>query len=207
MVMAAPGQLGAWMAAAQRGDHEAYRDLLEAVQPMILGYLRKRIESEAAAEDVTQDVLLTMHRVRHTYDPERPFEPWLFAIARSRLIDHLRRRRRVSAMEVLTDNLPELAATASVETASDAAFEILDRLPATQREAFAMLKLEGLTTEEAAQRAEFLFRRSRFGPPPQGAPRRRRLPIVIRKNRSTSMVRDLRPVRPVHMARCSPSCW
>jgi RNA polymerase sigma-70 factor (ECF subfamily) len=153
MVMAVPGQLGAWMAAAQRGDHDAYRDLLEAVQPMIFGYLRKRIESEAAAEDVTQDVLLTMHRVRHTYDPERPFEPWLFAIARSRLIDHLRRRRRVSAMEVLTDTMPEMAATAAAETAGDAAFEILDRLPATQREAFAMLKLEGLTTEEAARRA------------------------------------------------------
>lgn len=153
MVMAVPGQLGAWMAAAQRGDHDAYRDLLEAVQPMIHGYLRKRIESEAAAEDVTQDVLLTMHRVRHTYDPERPFEPWLFAIARSRLIDHLRRRRRVSAMEVLTDTVPEMAATAAAETAGDAAFEILDRLPATQREAFAMLKLEGLTTEEAARRA------------------------------------------------------
>ncbi|HET9062038.1 MAG TPA: sigma-70 family RNA polymerase sigma factor, partial [Candidatus Binatia bacterium] len=104
-------------------------------------------------EDVTQDVLLTMHRVRHTYDPERPFEPWLFAIARSRLIDHLRRRRRVSAMEILTDNLPELAVTSSAETAGDAAFEILDRLPATQREAFSMLKLEGLTTEEAARRA------------------------------------------------------
>ena len=153
MVMTVPGQLGEWMAAAQRGDHDAYRDLLEAVQPMILGYLRKRIESEAAAEDVTQDVLLTMHRVRHTYDPGRPFEPWLFAIARSRLIDHLRRRRRVSAMEVLTDTLPEFAATASAETAGDAAFEVLDRLPATQREAFAMLKLEGLTTEEAARRA------------------------------------------------------
>jgi RNA polymerase sigma-70 factor (ECF subfamily) len=153
MVMAVPGQLGAWMAAAQRGDHDAYRDLLDAVQPMILGYLRRRIESEVAAEDVTQDVLLTMHRVRHTYDPERPFEPWLFAIARSRLIDHLRRRRRVSAIEVLTDSVPEMAATPAAETAGDAAFEILDRLPATQREAFAMLKLEGLTTEEAARRA------------------------------------------------------
>jgi RNA polymerase sigma-70 factor (ECF subfamily) len=150
---AAPGQLGAWMAAAQRGDHDAYRQLLEAVQPMVLGYVRRRIESEAAAEDVTQDVLLTMHRARHTYDPERPFEPWLFAVARSRLIDHLRRRRRVSAIEVLTDTLPEIAATASAETVGDSALEILDRLPATQREAFAMLKLEGLTTEEAAERA------------------------------------------------------
>ena len=153
MVMGAPGQLGAWMAAAQRGDHEAYRVLLEAVQPMVLGYVRKRIESETAAEDVTQDVLLTMHRVRHTYDPERPFEPWLFAIARSRLIDHLRRRRRLSTLEVLTDTLPEVAAGGMAEMAGGSAFEILERLPAAQREAFSMLKLEGLTTQEAAERA------------------------------------------------------
>jgi RNA polymerase sigma-70 factor (ECF subfamily) len=153
MVMEAPGQLGAWMAAAQRGDHDRYRDLLEAVQPLVLGYVRKRIESESAAEDVTQEVLLTMHRVRHTYDPGRPFEPWLFAIARSRLIDHLRRRRRLSALEVMTDTLPEVAESAAMETAGSSAFEILERLPSTQREAFAMLKLEGLTTEEAAQRA------------------------------------------------------
>jgi len=151
--MEATTQLGAWMAAAQRGDQEAYRELLEAVQPMVLGYVRRRIASEPAAEDVAQDVLLTMHRARHTYDPRRPFEPWLFAIARSRLIDHLRRRRRVSAIEVLTETLPEVPAAVATGTAGESAFEILERLPATQREAFAMLKLEGLTTEEAARRA------------------------------------------------------
>lgn len=151
--MEATTQLGAWMAAAQRGDQDAYRELLEAVQPMVLGYVRRRIASEPAAEDVAQDVLLTMHRARHTYDPRRPFEPWLFAIARSRLIDHLRRRRRVSAIEVLTETLPEVPAAVATGTAGESAFEILERLPATQREAFAMLKLEGLTTEEAARRA------------------------------------------------------
>jgi RNA polymerase sigma-70 factor (ECF subfamily) len=153
MATTAPGQLGAWMAAAQRGDHERYRDLLEAVQPMVFTYLRRRIESETSAEDVTQDVLLTMHRARHTYDPQRPFEPWLYAIARSRLVDHLRRRRRMSAIEVLTDALPQIAAAPEATSAGNSAFEILERLPAAQREAFAMLKLEGLTTEEAAKRA------------------------------------------------------
>jgi len=151
--MEAVTQLGAWMAAAQRGDQDAYRDLLEAVQPMILGYVRRRIEAESAAEDVAQDVLLTMHRARHTYDPRRPFEPWLFAIARSRLIDHLRRRRRISAVEVLTEKMPEVSATIAAGAAGESAFEVLERLPASQREAFAMLKLEGLTTEEAARRA------------------------------------------------------
>jgi RNA polymerase sigma-70 factor (ECF subfamily) len=59
----------------------------------------------------------------------------------------------LSALEVMTDTLPEVAESAAVETAGSSAFEILERLPSTQREAFAMLKLEGLTTEEAAQRA------------------------------------------------------
>jgi RNA polymerase sigma-70 factor (ECF subfamily) len=148
----AQAQYAVWMAAAQGGDQAAYRRLLEAVRPMIYGYVRKRLSGEAAAEDVTQDVMLTMHRVRATYDAARPFEPWLFSIARSRLIDHLRRARRMSRHEIMTDTLPEVAAPAEALDLQ-AAFELLERLPASQREAFSMLKLEGLSTEEAAERA------------------------------------------------------
>lgn len=148
----APSPLAAWMSAAQAGDEESYRSLLEAVQPLVYGYLRRRLSSEAAAEDVLQEVLLTVHRVRHTYDPDRPFEPWLFAIARSRLIDHLRRLRRISGLEVLTDTLPEPAA-ASPGGGEPGLLDLLERLPASQREAFSLLKLEGLSTQEAAERA------------------------------------------------------
>jgi RNA polymerase sigma-70 factor (ECF subfamily) len=95
------------MKAAQDGDSEAYRELLDAVRPMVLGYVRRRLFSDQEAEDVTQETLLTVHRVRHTYEPDRPFEPWLFTIARSRLIDHLRSVKRMSAVEVLTERLPE----------------------------------------------------------------------------------------------------
>jgi len=145
-------ELSAWMAAVQAGDQSAYQRLLEAIRPIIYAYVRKRLNSNEAAEDVCQEVLLTVHRVRHTYTPERPFEPWLFSIARSRLIDHLRRIKRISAMEVLTDTVPEVPQMGA-DTTLDNALEILSRLPAGQREAFSMLKLEGLSTEEAAERA------------------------------------------------------
>jgi RNA polymerase sigma-70 factor (ECF subfamily) len=145
-------QLASWMAAAQKGDEHAYRSLLEAIQPMVFGYVRKRISSTEAAEDVSQDVLLTLHRVRHTYSPDRPFEPWLFAIARSRLIDYLRKLKRISSREVMMDVMPEARELAG-ETTGENALDVLDKLPAGQREAFSMLKIEGLSTREAAERA------------------------------------------------------
>ncbi len=141
-----------WMSAAQNGDADAYRRLLEALQPLLFRFVRRRVGSDAAAEDVCQEILLTVHRVRHTYDPERPFEPWLYSIARSRVVDHLRRERRIGAVEVFMDILPEVSIDAA-QTTPESALELLDRLPAAQREAFLMLKVEGLSTEEAAARA------------------------------------------------------
>lgn len=140
------------MKAAQGGDQDAYRRLLETIQPVVFRYARRRVDSDAAAEDICQEVLLTMHRVRHTYEPRRSFEPWMYSIARSRVIDHLRKARRVSAAEVLMEVLPEVP-QATGETSGESALEILERLPASQREAFVMVKIEGLSTREAAERA------------------------------------------------------
>jgi len=140
------------MAAAQSGDQDAYRRLLEAIEPIIMRYLSNRIRSDDEARDVCQDVLLTVHRARHTYEPGRPFEPWLYSIARSRLVDHLRRERRISRFEVPHDALPEMPGAVDAE-GSPVLADLLDRMPASQREAFLMLKVDGLTTEEAAKRA------------------------------------------------------
>lgn len=139
------------MLATQGGDPEAYRRLLEAVQPMLFGYLRKRLRSPEAAEDVSQEVLLTMHRVRHTFEPGRPFEPWFFSIARSRLIDHLRKVKRVSANEYSTDVLPEVSEDQALPDWARF-MEVLEILPEAQREAFSLLKIEGLSTVEAAEK-------------------------------------------------------
>ena len=82
------------MACAQDGDHEAYRALLDDVSALVLGWLRRWLEDEADLADVYQDTFVHLHRARHTYDPTRPFEPWLFALARHCAADHGRRLRQ-----------------------------------------------------------------------------------------------------------------
>ena len=89
--------LSGLMRAAQQGDARAYDRLLRAILPELRGFARRRLSSAAEAEDAVQDTLLAIHTLRHTFDPDRPFRPWLLAIARRRVIDRLRRgepRRR-----------------------------------------------------------------------------------------------------------------
>lgn len=147
-----PGRdFGALLLAAQRGDQDAYRALLEGVQPVLRGYLGRRLRDPDAIEDVCQDVLLTMHRVRHTFEPGRAFEPWFYAIARSRFIDYVRRRQRRRA-EVLRDEPPE-GHDEGPSADWERFLDVLETLPSSQRQAFSMLKLEGLSVAEAAERA------------------------------------------------------
>jgi RNA polymerase sigma-70 factor (ECF subfamily) len=140
------------MAAAQHGDREAYRALLEDVSPLVTAVLRRRISDPAELADVHQEALVHLHRARHTYDPKRPFDPWLFAIVRHTAIDHARRRRVRLSWEVLVDEPPEQVAET---TAADrqALEHALAGLPASQREAFEMLQVEGLSVDAAAERA------------------------------------------------------
>ena len=70
------------MAQAQDGDREAYRRLLEGMTPYLRSLARRCFKQPSDVEDAMQDVLLTVHMVRRTYDPARPFGPWLAAIAR-----------------------------------------------------------------------------------------------------------------------------
>ncbi|MCC3702954.1 sigma-70 family RNA polymerase sigma factor [Rouxiella badensis] len=84
----------ALMARAQSGDRAAYNQLLKEMVPAIRGFVRKKIRDEALVEDVIQEALLAIHRVRHTYDPQRPILPWVAAIASARAIDALRQRGR-----------------------------------------------------------------------------------------------------------------
>jgi len=93
------------MARAQDGDRAAYRRLLEEITPFLRALAARRHRDLSDAEDAIQDVLLTLHATRHTYDPARPFGPWLVAIANHRLIDRLRRQGRLRSRE--TALMPE----------------------------------------------------------------------------------------------------
>ena len=85
---------------------------------------------------------MALFQARHTYEPGRPLEPWLFAIARNVAADHSRRRWSRASWEELTADLPERAEGDSPAAPPDIE-GLLTRLPPAQREAFAMLKLDG----------------------------------------------------------------
>lgn len=148
-----------WMRAAQGGDQVAYACLLRAVLPYVRLIVRRRTSALAGngeTEDVVQEVLLSLHLVRHTYDPSRPFRPWLNGIIRHRLLDHIRRRARRGRHEVAVESLPDTsmarAAKATQDTCDEVAalYRAMIVLTPSQRQAFELLKLQGLSLKEAS---------------------------------------------------------
>ncbi len=146
-----------WMAAAQEGDAVAYARLLGDVTPFVRVLARRRCADPDKAEDVVQEVLLTLHRVRHTYDPARPFTPWLAAITDRRSIDALRRRVRLAAREVndphAYETFADLTANKDLEAgdAAKALAGLIAALPPGQREALELVKLRELSLLEASR--------------------------------------------------------
>ena len=144
------------MAAAQAGERSAYERLLREVTPFIRALVRRYCSNRADVEEMVQDTLLTVHRVRHTYDPARPFSPWLAAIASRRSIDALRRRRRIARHEApeggVYETFVDAAANNDVEVvrSSEEVADLLRRLPARQREALESLKLKQMSLAEAS---------------------------------------------------------
>lgn len=147
----------AWMAAAQAGDRAAYERLLRDIVPFIRALASRQHRARDRVEDVVQDVLLTVHRVRHTYDPGRPFAHWLAAIARRRSIDLLRARGRTEAAEVADARAYETFADprANREQEHHEQAQVLGAavaaLPASQREAVELLKLKEMSLAEASR--------------------------------------------------------
>jgi RNA polymerase sigma-70 factor (ECF subfamily) len=142
-------------ARAQDGDREAYRRLLEEMTPYLRSLARRCFRELADVEDAVQDVLLTVHMVRRTYDPARPFGPWLAAIASRRIIDRLRRDTRRRACEVVLSTDHETFADPATKLDSDALHEAalghaIARLPPEQRQTITMLKPNEMSLKEAA---------------------------------------------------------
>jgi len=145
------------MRAAQAGDRAAYSRLLREITPFIRSMLRRHCSHTQDIEEMVQDTLLTLHRVRRTYDPKRPFSPWLASIAARRGIDGLRRRSRVARHEISTEfeayeTFADPAANSDIEAlgAPEEVEQLLQRLPPRQRQALEALKLKELSLKEAA---------------------------------------------------------
>lgn len=135
------------MAMAQNGDKQAYATLLTECQSWLKRYYSRRIAPNLL-DDLVQDTLLSLHQKRASYDPKRPFLPWLAAISRYRWVDHLRKVYKADEIEFdegfpADDNEPAITARLSLE-------RMFAYLSPAQAEAIRLVKIEGLSTVEAA---------------------------------------------------------
>jgi RNA polymerase sigma factor (sigma-70 family) len=138
-----------WMAAGQAGESGPYHRLLTEISVWLRRYFAHRLPP-AMVDDAVQDTLLAVHLKRHTFDPSRPFGPWLAAFARHKWIDRLRSMRS-TATEILTDDV----STGDHEDAVTSAYSLerlLMELKPAQSEVIRLVKLQGFSIEEASSR-------------------------------------------------------
>jgi len=145
------------MTRAAAGDRSAYQKLLEEVSEVMEAYLRRRFGDFDFVEECVQECLLSIHRARNSYDPRRPFRPWMFTIVRHKAIDFLRRRDArpvtgtgdVDAVEGASAPAPR---GGNLEARVEAA-QVLRELAAQDRDALVMTKIQGYSLAEAASHA------------------------------------------------------
>lgn len=142
------------MRRTQEGDEEAYGELLTEISCTIRSFLKRRLHRVEETEDLVQEVLLAIHRARHTYDPSKPFSAWMYAIARYKLIDYTRRWKRKLSKEVKDEFAIEQLISPDI---TDGGIEsdlqaLVAELPDKQRRVVQMLKYEDLSIKETAKR-------------------------------------------------------
>lgn len=147
------------MARVQSGDRDAYRTLLDLLIPWLRRVAGRKLSRIEDVEDTVQEVLASLHAVRHTYDPKRAFQPWVMTLAQRRIADRMRKNYRLMNHE---SPLPvDLGETFPLSTANDRTDHAIDieraalaramtNLSPRQRQAVELLRLQEMSLKEAA---------------------------------------------------------
>jgi RNA polymerase sigma-70 factor (ECF subfamily) len=145
----------ALMKQALAGDQRAYGDLLQETSRLLRPFLAKRLNFTNEVDDLLQEILISIHKARHTYDGNRPYKPWVFAIARFRMQDHFRAHsadqlHHAADLDDMQDFLHEnVTETAfSYESISGE----VEKLPEKQAIILRMMHQEGYTAKEVAEK-------------------------------------------------------
>jgi RNA polymerase sigma-70 factor (ECF subfamily) len=152
-------ELRSLMIAALDGDAEAHRQLLSTLGARLRAYFKSRLKridrSATEAEDLVQEVLIAIHTRRHTYDRSQLLTPWVYAIARYKFIDYLR-RRRASMNDIAIESASEVVMAHDDHEAINSGLDLeklLARISPKMRRAIQDVKLDGLSVREAARRS------------------------------------------------------
>ena len=145
----------ALMVSAQAGNGSDYRQLLEELAQVIHKFLGHRFGNHHFTEDCVQEALIAVHQARHTYDPRRPFRPWLFAIVRHKAIDTLRRQStREKAADDYQREQEILSQGERQEESRNELVEggLLELLSDQHREVLVLTKIIGFSVAETADK-------------------------------------------------------
>ena len=145
--------LEAMMRLALAGDKQAYSGVLLETARFLRPFLAKRLSHHSELDDLLQEILLSIHKARHTYDGDRPYKPWVFAIAKFRLLDHLRAHyadhlHHAVELSDVENNLFEDVTETSLSYESIR--EDIHLLPQKQATILQMMHHEGYTAKEVA---------------------------------------------------------
>lgn len=135
------------------GDQRAYADLLRETARFLRPFLSKRLSFESEVEDLLQEILISIHKARHTYDGLRPYKPWAYAIAKFRLMDYLRAHyadqlRHAVELSEVENMLPENVTEPAISYES-ISVEV-QKLPEKQATIIRLMHQEGYTAKEVA---------------------------------------------------------
>lgn len=137
------------------GDQRAYTALLQETSRLLRPFLARRLSVTNEVDDLLQEILISIHKARHTYDGKRPYKPWAYAIAKFRLQDYLRAHysdqlRHAIELSEVEDSLPEYV----TETAFtyESIREEIQKLPEKQATILQLMHQEGYTAKEVAEK-------------------------------------------------------
>ncbi len=139
---------------AQNGDKEAYSELLRDIIPFVKASLSGTLANPDWIEDISQEVLISVHKSLHSYSNDRPFKPWLNAIIKFRRTDFLRKHYKSrktkeatqDSIEIFEQNVTFQDTSGELKDIEDA----ISALPEKQQKIFKMMKIEGYSAKEVA---------------------------------------------------------
>ena len=137
------------------GDKRAYAELLQQTARLLRPFLAKRLSFESEVDDVLQEILISIHKARHTYDGQRPYKPWAYAIANFRLQDYLRMHyadqlRQAADISEMENNLHEDVTETAISYESISGE--VHKLPEKQATILQLMHQDGYTAKEVAEK-------------------------------------------------------
>jgi len=145
-------KLSQLMEQAQKGDKQAYKLLLQSIKPIILTFLKRRLRQEQIIEDICQDVLIKIHVYRHTFEPGKKFQPWMYTITRNTMLDYIKAQKRRDATFVNQDEWVTLSGEEGHAEAKMIFEKAFESLTEEQQEVIRLTKIEGHSIAEAAEK-------------------------------------------------------